>query len=131
MCKVSTFSGTCAAVACDGDAVQCAIAKEQYSRNCKLFEDVNAFTILGNKMMSGTDAVLNPAAAAQRETSAVSGLLNRGRLLSSSCPPDLTFTIGGQSVSMHLANLCTPMQWFGVIAVALTLLSGMRITLGA
>lgn len=131
MCKKGTFTGTCgSSFVCDGDGVQCAIAKEQHIRNCKLFDETNDLTALAAKMAAGTDPVLNPAAVANRETAPISGLMDRARMLSSSCPADMAFSYAGQSVTIPFAQLCTPMQWLGVLAVALTLLVGVRITLG-
>src|SRR5690606_10865770 len=46
-CKESSFGGSCQAnFACDGDAIQCAIAKEQHIRACKLFDDPSPESLL-------------------------------------------------------------------------------------
>lgn len=130
MCVTSSWSGSCAAFACDGDAIQCAIAKEQHARNCALIDATNVHTVLADNLIAGTDPVLNPAAEGQRTTAAVSGLTDRARQLGTSCPADIQYSIGGQQVTLPISNLCGPMEWLGQLAVALTLLAGLRVALG-
>lgn len=42
ICRNSQISGTCRSVSCDGDAIQCAIARKQAEDSCKRQEDEDA-----------------------------------------------------------------------------------------
>lgn len=133
ICKGSSFAGTCAgAFTCDGDAIQCAIAKEQHIRDCTMFDKSDATSTLASDIIAGNDPLKTqmPWDASQKTTTPIGSLTGKPRFLSGTCPGDQTFTVGGRSIVMPWSELCTPMTWVGVIAVALTLLVGVRIALG-
>lgn len=57
-CKEGKWGGSCGGFTCDGDAVQCAIAKEIYQRNCEGVAS-NKYTDLSDAAEAGTDTGAN------------------------------------------------------------------------
>lgn len=55
ICKTSNFSGSCGAFQCDGDAIQCSIAKEQHQRDCDLIDKHDDISDKGVLVSSGID----------------------------------------------------------------------------
>lgn len=136
ICKTSTFGGSCAAgFSCDGDAAQCAVAKEVYKRDCTLFDTETTESTLGRAVVAGTDTgtTSNPALPANRETRAI-GSFDQSTFISAPTLSDKTYFIGtwqGQtiSVTLPLSNLLSILTWIGNAAVALTLLWAARFAL--
>lgn len=87
----SGFGGNCAAgFACTGgDAIQCAIAKEQYIRNCKLFDD-----------QSSAAAQLYLAATSAAPSNATDGLPGNEVVNLGPSRFDTTDALGGGSAGM-------------------------------
>lgn len=123
----SGFGGTCmAGFACDGDAIQCAIAKEQYARNCKLFDDTSAESDLynANKGKTGNQTGDLPG----NETISLTGRIDTSDPLGGGgCFGDLSVTVWGTSVSLPLSNLCQYLAMLGNILVAVSMLMAARI----
>jgi hypothetical protein len=132
-CKSASFSGSCAAAfQCEGDAVQCAIAREIHVRACTFYDTQTTLSERGNELASGTDpdATDHPAHASQKTEVDVGGIVgSRPRLLTQGCPEDYEFTFKGSTVTVPFSMLCTPMQAVGVIMVALAMLGAGRIVL--
>jgi len=128
ICKDSSFGGTCSNFSCSGDAVQCAMAKEQHTRNCRLFDDVTTESTLGQALQADNDPLKSqfPTDASQRQTVNFSNIVQATRTLGSQCPQDLTVTISGRNVAIPFSNLCTPMTWIGHVIVALCLVGAIR-----
>lgn len=132
LCKQSSISGSCGGpVACDGDAIQCAIAADQLKRNCQWFEDP-----AGPAMKAAGDAIMNdqvqpaghPAASPDAVPIGFASQIDQSDALGGgSCPGDVSiaFTVplvGQQNVSMPLSKVCEPLQLVGRLGVAITLL---------
>jgi len=121
ICKSSSFSGTCgAAFACDGDAIQCAIAKEQYTRNCMLYEGTNdAVTAAEQAVDAGRLPSDHPGHAGNVTTTDLSGGFTQTELLgSAACPTPPTFMWQGQSFTMDYDKLCEWAPILGQMLVA-------------
>jgi hypothetical protein len=127
----SSFGGSCgAAFTCDGDAVQCAIAQEQHSRNCEMFTE-GTESAAGRAMMAGTDGVPNPAAPANRESVVLPTTLDStGFLGGGACPADPQFSVMGRSFTVPLSRGCDWASIIGAAMVAATTLVGGRIVFG-
>ncbi|WP_200947622.1 virulence factor TspB C-terminal domain-related protein [Acidovorax sp. Root568] len=123
----SGFGGSCmSGYACEGDAIQCAIAKEQYARNCKLFDDTSAESDLynANKGKTGNQTGDLPG----NETISLSGRIDTSDPLGGGgCIGDLSVTVWGQGVSLPLSNLCQYLAMLGNILVAVSMLLAARI----
>lgn len=123
----SGFGGSCmSGFACEGDAIQCAIAKEQYARNCKLFDDTSAESDLynANKGKTGNQTGDLPG----NETISLSGRIDTSDPLGGGgCIGDLSVTVWGHGVSLPLSNLCQYLAMLGNILVAVSMLMAARI----
>lgn len=125
----SSWSGSCGAFACDGDAIQCAIAREQHQRNCTLFETATALSDLGNAAAGGTDegTTNNPALETNREEIDLGTSLDQTRWLTGACPASVNTSILGQSFTLDFAPVCSVLEVIGLLGVAVTLVVAVRI----
>lgn len=126
----SSWGGTCAAFSCEGDAIQCAIAREQHTRNCTLFDTPTALSDLGNAGVAGTDSGTtgNPAAESNREVVPFASTLDQTRWLSAaSCPAPVSITIMGSPVSFDFSDMCDLLQTIGSVGVAVALIAAVFI----
>lgn len=128
----SSFGGNCAAgFACTGgDAIQCAIAKEQYVRNCKLFDDKSSpeaqryLTAVTAPPSNATDGLpgnetvnLGPSRFDQTDSLGVGG----------SGMSDLTVVVMGSSISLPFSRINPYLAMFGNVLVAVSLILAARI----
>lgn len=118
----SSIGGACSSVTCSGDAIQCAIAKEQAKRNCELF-DANDASARG---MSAAAAGDQPGDHPRNNVTevAMGGGFDQTPLIAGSCPGDVTVPMpGGRSVAISFSQLCTPAAWLGNLLVGITALA--------
>lgn len=127
ICKQSSFSGSCAAsFVCDGDAIQCAIAKEQHIRACKMFDDPSPESQLyeANKGKEGNQTGDNP----NNETVSLTGRIDTSDALGGgACIPDLNVTVWGQSFTLPFSTICPSLAMLGNLLVAVSMLLSARI----
>lgn len=123
----SAFGGTCmAGFRCEGDAIQCAIAREQHRRNCALFVDKSDESLLydENKGKQGNQTNDLPG----NETVSLSGRIDTSDALGGgSCIPDLNVTVMGQSISLPFSQICNSLAMLGNLLVAISMLLAARI----
>jgi len=129
ICVKSSFGGSCGAFSCDGDAVQCAMAREQHNRNCTLFETETAISQLGNQVVAGNDPQSSsmPWAAGQVQSQDLSNVISQQRFLSSGGMADKTVTVAGQSFSIPFSKANQVLQIMGAIVVTFSLIAAARI----
>lgn len=134
ICKPSSFSGACAGgFTCSGDAVSCAMAREQFNRNCQVFDLDTPLSSKGRDYVgwgSQPTPPGHPGASAniQNTTFAFSSLISMSSLgFNASCPNDRTFSGGGASFVIPFSQLCAPMQILGQVMVAICLLGSVAI----
>lgn len=123
------FAGSCASgFVCEGDPIQCAIAKEQHVRACQLFEDETDESLVYANALAGDDpgdAALDPANA--REVG-LEGVIDDGGFLAGSCLDDLVVPLwDGQSLTVPFSELCPHLEFMGMIVVAFSMLAAARI----
>lgn len=129
--KSAWSSGDCGAEPmCTGDAVQCATARAAWKTACAM--RAGDGSTLGEKIAAGNDpaAASMPWAAENVQSVSVAGMLNTTEQFGASCPPDLSFTVGGHVVSVPLSSSCQWLGWIGNIMFAGCLLAGVAIALG-
>lgn len=129
ICKNGTFGGSCAAnFTCDGDAIQCAIAKEQHLRNCRLFDDPSDESRLydaekakdpNRKVTSGLPGNENVDMTGRIDMSDAIG--------GGGCISDLSISVLGQSISLPISVICPYLAMLGNVLVAVSLLLAVRI----
>lgn len=124
--KPGIFSGSCGGFSCEGDAIQCAIAKEQHIKNCKLFEDKSAESDLYNAMKGKTGNQTGDLPG--NEVISITGRIDTSDALGGGgCFGDLNVTVWNTSVSLPLSNLCQYLAMLGNILVAVSMLMAARI----
>lgn len=134
ICKKSTWGGSCGAFACDGDAVQCAIAREIYTRDCALYDTPTPLSTLGNQVSSGADpqASQNPALEANRTTTSLTGSISQDTFLAPGGLADQNFVVSPRlTVTLPWSQLNFYLSIMGGIVVAFALVFAARIVVGA
>lgn len=126
----STWGGGCGSWSCSGDAIQCAIAREQHQRNCQVFDQTSPHALIGldaldNGPEGGPDHPRRDPTV--REWSSA---LDQTDLIGGSCPSDISVPVGGRSVVLPLSKICTPAQTLGPILIGLTALACLGIMFG-
>lgn len=126
-----SFGGNCGAgFSCEGDAVECAIARETYVRNCQLFETSTALSDLGNAVANGEDPLAGEHPAQNPEEVDVAQAFEsaRGsRFLAESCIGPVSISIGLGSFTLPTEQICSMAEIVGNILVALAGLVAVRI----
>lgn len=127
ICKKSSFAGSCvASFTCDGDAIQCSIAREQHIRNCALFDTSSDESNLynDNKGKEGNQTNDLPG----NETVSLAGRIDTTDALGGgACIPDLNVTVMGQSISLPFSQICNSLAMLGNLLVAISMLLAARI----
>jgi hypothetical protein len=131
----SEFQGNCDnGFSCSGDAIQCAMAREQHRQNCKLYEPDNDSSSLFNKARNGTDGFDMDKLKTDAQVVNVSLLDTTGRGWSSACPADpeipLNFGTSSRSFSIPFSRICGPLGILSLAGVGITLLGSMLWILG-
>lgn len=111
MCVKSAFGGSCSGFTCDGDAVQCAIAREQHVRNCELLTDTGSF--------SRADAVTafnSNIATFEKSTLTTSEAVSSisGQTLYASALVDQSWSIRGQTFTIPFSSLVQYLNYAGI-----------------
>lgn len=130
--KPGKFEGSCmAGFTCEGDALQCAQAKEQHRRNCELFEKDTDSNSLTNKALNGTDDKSADALRARAgQVNVVSTFDQSGLGWSHSCPADtrIPLNFGGVSAEFSIpysSTICGPLGILSWAGVGITLLGSL------
>lgn len=134
ICKRSTWGGACGAFSCDGDAVQCAIAREMYQRNCALYDTQTSLSTLGNQVASGADpqASQNPALEANRQTTSLTGAISQETFLGQGGLSDQQIVVTpALTVTLPWSQLNQYLSYMGAIVVAFAMVFAARIVVGA
>lgn len=123
-CKESKWRGQCGGgFQCDGDAIQCAIANEQHQRNCAMFDTPDALATKGAGMVDDNPTPQgHPANSPEVKDVGLAGQIDMSNPIGGSCPQDKTLSMGGQTFTLPLSTLCTPLQMLGQVGVAVSLL---------
>ena len=134
MCSTRSWGGSCGAFACDGDAVQCAIAREIYTRDCALYDTTTTLSTLGNQVSSGADpqASQNPALQANRTTTSLTGSISQDTFLAPGGLADQNIVVSPRlTVKLPWSQLNSYLSIMGGIVVAFALIFAARIVVGA
>lgn len=121
-CKQSEWAGTCGAgFACAGDAVQCAIAREQHRRWCEFVDASSPLSELGAAAATGEALPPgHPGGAASSVSLEFSSVIDQTDRLGGGCPSDVSL---GMGLVIPFSQLCSPLQMLGSIMVGLSMLA--------
>lgn len=128
VCQNSTVTGTCGAIACTGDAIQCAQLRAAAIMQCQQQSDIDGLNtsskkLLGDQILSGADPMQAASDANLRGTTtdlSNPNLDSTGFVGDRSCFPNKTFTVSGRTVVMDFSTICekiTPLR-YAVMACA-------------
>ncbi|HEY0563835.1 MAG TPA: hypothetical protein VGD04_10940 [Methylophilus sp.] len=125
----SAFGGSCVTnFTCEGDAIQCAQAREQHNRNCQLFEDETPLTQLGESMVNGTDGANNPANNENRETVDIAGMVEEGANIGGGSFQDKVISMPrGGSITLPFSKINFVMEILGTMLLAGAYINAARI----
>lgn len=119
----SSFGGSCSAGwTCEGDAIMCAVAREQHKQNCKLFDESKPDPDY-KKSVDGSDDKSAEALKSSATQVSVSQLDQNGLGWGRSCPADVSFEVVGRSFSIPFSKVCPILNVMALAALGLTLLS--------
>lgn len=122
------FGGSCqSGFVCEGDAVQCAMAKKQHESLCALMENASPESQLydAEKGKPGDVTGDNPN---NGSVAIGSGLFDYTSALGAgSCIPDKSVTIMGSTISLPFSSICPWLAVLGNILVAVSSLAAVRI----
>ncbi|MBI3102759.1 MAG: hypothetical protein HYY98_14585 [Burkholderiales bacterium] len=125
--KDGKFAGSClSGFFCEGDVIQCAIAKEQHIKNCRLFDTRSAESDLYNqeKTKTGNRTTDLPG----NDNKDINGLLKSDDVLGGgSGIRDLNITVWGSSVNLPFSQLNSVFAYLGQLLVAVSFLIAVRI----
>lgn len=119
----SSFGGACGSnFTCKGDAIQCAIAKEQHVRSCELFKESDESQLYSLEKTT-------PVRATPSTFDLSGAPLNSSNLLgvAAGCLTPVTLSIMGSTVVVPFTALCDNLAILGNIGFAAALLLGARI----
>ena len=128
LCVTSSYTkGSCGTTpSCSGDAIQCAIAKEQFLRNCQFYtaDQADSDKVTAARALDGK---VNRGAA--QEVDVAGGFSQDNALgVGAGCMQDRQFNLsyGGyqQNVTMPLSQFCGMLTMLGYLNVAVSLLVG-------
>lgn len=130
ICKSSSWSGACAATQCEGDAIQCAIAREQHRRFCEILNpvatgaqpaDAQTFWDANSKGEGIAKALIHTDGTLPTMDQTSRGLSGGGL-------SDVTYSMGMiGNVTIPYSNLNNILNIIGGIVLALALIIGARI----
>lgn len=123
-CKKSTWGGSCGSFTCDGDAIQCAIAREQHQRNCKLFDEKTSHPAYQAAVDGSDEQSADKLKAKAEQISVAANLDQSGFGWAKGCPPDPEIPLGfvQQSFTIPFSRICGPLEALSLAGVGITLL---------
>lgn len=125
---------------CDGDAIQCAILRQQFTQRCadEKFREVTPENT--NALKTDLDAAFSgeqfqPITATAENTFSLEGMIDTSSRFSSSCPviPSVSYKwVDGSSQSFdpNFPGLCEYLRWMGFLLVAFAMRSAAEIIAG-
>lgn len=125
------FGGSCSGgFTCEGDALQCAIAKEQHKRSCELHVNESPESKLYEASKGKTGKVTDDLPG--NETIALTDRINTSSALGAGyCPlRDVTVDVAGYSKVLPLSNSCEQLGYVKTFFVGLCLLLALWIVFG-
>jgi len=113
------FGGSCmSGFACEGDAIQCAIAKEQHRRNCQMFEDKTPESELYDAAKTKTGNQTGDLPGNATFTFGSDKYDTTNLLGGASCIGDITVEVMGRPVVLEVSRVCPFLEWLRMALLA-------------
>lgn len=127
--KKGSFGGSCSAgFACEGDPLQCAIAKDQHKRNCQMFDDPTPESRLyDSESAKDANRDVTKELPGNSEVDVSRDLSNEDVLGGGSCITDLNVRVWNSDVTLPFSKICGALGYLGWILVAVSSLVAFRI----
>lgn len=113
ICKNSVAKGSCGAVTCQGDAIQCEMLIQQTALRCSAEQDKkdlesSPLNALGKAAASGSDPLSSslPSPANATNISVPTSLTTSGWLGGGQCFADKSFTVMGKTIALPFGKAC-------------------------
>lgn len=130
ICKSGSFGGNCTAgFTCDGDALQCSIAREQYARNCQMFDKATPESSLYDteKVKTGDQTTALPG---NQSITLSASSFSQAPVFASQGLQDLHVTVAGKDNTIDMSRLNSWLEILGYIGVSITALVCVRVVFG-
>ncbi|HJW54708.1 MAG TPA: virulence factor TspB C-terminal domain-related protein [Burkholderiaceae bacterium] len=120
------MSGDCENTACEGDAITCAILRQQRKEYCENQKESD-ISNLGKSIMAGSDPKSLPSVANASSVDLSSTLDSSGFLGGGSCFSDRSFSYGGMSLTIPFSRVCEYLLPLRVAIMLMALLASFRL----
>jgi hypothetical protein len=130
VCRNSSVSGTCGAIACAGDAIQCATLRAAAQMQCNQQADIDALkargeVATGNSILSGADPMagqISDLVKGSEVDMSAPKLDQAGFVGGGACFPNKTFSVMGKSVTVDFTTVCSNIQPLRAVVMAVALI---------
>lgn len=124
-CRESSFGGSCGAgFTCEGDAVQCATARELHNISCGLQATSDEAALYE----ASADPAGGPADIPSESVSVGPGIFDASNALGvASCVADLAITVAGTAITLPLSDICPYLEYLRLMLLAVAWLMAFRI----
>lgn len=130
-CKNASVAGSCGALQCTGDAIQCASLVEQQRMYC---ESLTSSTLvdLGKSMLAGNEVPLAGSASAPNvvDLGGMTRLDASPFLGGGACFPDQVFPFYGRTVAIPWSRACEPLAGLRMVVMFLAYFSAYKMLSG-
>lgn len=132
-CVASKWGGSCGSFSCEGDAVQCALAREIHTRNCTLYADHtggagSAEAVAWYDANSKGQGLTKAGNEGLFTTGTLPTLDTTTRSLAGSALQDLSVPLwGGQTLVVPFSSLNPILGYMGAVLIAVALIIAARI----
>lgn len=125
MCLTSSFGGACSGgFVCEGDAVQCATAREIHTRNCRMFDQESPESLLyGTEKNKSGSQVSNENVAISSSNFDTSDAIGG----SAACITDKVVTVMGSPITIPFSGVCVHLAMLGNVLLTVSFLLAGRI----
>lgn len=125
MCLTSSFGGACSGgFVCEGDAVQCATAREIHTRNCRMFDQESPESVLyGTEKNKAGSQVSNENVAISSANFDTSDAIGG----SAACITDKVVTVMGSPITIPFSGVCVHLAMLGNVLLTVSFLLAGRI----
>lgn len=136
VCRNSSVSGTCGAVTCQGDAIQCATLRAAAAMECKQRQDAETLAAsplftLGSAAAAGNDPTTLPGPANSTPVAMPASLDGSGWLGGGAPFPDKSFTVQGHTITIPFSEAVSYLVVLRYALMIVALLVSFRILSGA
>lgn len=128
LCVSSIFGGACAGgFTCDGDAIQCALAREVHLQNCKL-NQANSQSAIFDAALALTGNTTTNLPGNQTINLGASSFDQSNALgVAASCIQDVSITVMSSNITLPFSRVCNILEQLGSVMLAVSFLLAARI----